>query len=308
MKHNETPISRNMYTPPAPFSASVPIGIDDQTASGQKIKRHRVKILGKASSLEDEMPRPSKGLPEVAIIGRSNVGKSTLLNALLYGNQFGDAVENKKYIRGKTPESTKLGKGVKAKVSNTPGETKEITFYQLSSEVDSYTSSLILVDLPGFGFAYSSEEKMNAWKDLMIDYILNRGKSLKRILFLIDSRHGMKTADFEFLNMIQLGLQEKENVARNSSSTTRIKRMELPPIQIVLTKSDLVSQTDLARRVTQVREQMSEALIREPSGLPVMIVSAKAGLGFNNIRGNRACGGILELQREIASLVPIRTN
>jgi len=308
MKHNETPISRNMYTPPPPFSASVPIGIDDQTASGQKIKRHRVKILGKASSLEDEMPRPSKGLPEVAIIGRSNVGKSTLLNALLYGNQFGDVVENKKYIRGKTPETTKLGKGVKAKVSDTPGETKEITFYQLSSEIDSQTLSLILVDLPGFGFAYSSEEKMTAWKDLMIEYILNRGKPLKRILFLIDSRHGMKAADFEFLKIIQLGLQEKERVARNSSSTTSIKRMELPPIQIVLTKSDLVSQTDLARRVTQVREQMSEALIREPSGLPVMIVSAKAGLGFNNIRGNRACGGILELQREIASLVPTRTK
>lgn len=306
MKEASSPGS--LFTPPPPFSASVPIGINDQTASGKRIKRHRIKVLGKASSVEDEMPRPSKGLPEVAIIGRSNVGKSTLLNALLYGNQFGDVAENRKYIRGKTPDRIKLGKGVKAKVSNTPGETKDITFYQLSSEIDHQVASLILVDLPGFGFAYSSEEKLATWKDLMKEYLLNRGKSLKRILFLIDSRHGMKTADFEFLNMLQVGLREKERAVEKTSSTTRIKRMELPPIQIVLTKSDLVSQTDLARRVTQIRQQMSEVLIREPSGLPVMIVSAKAGLGFNNIRGNRACGGILELQREIASLVPIHSK
>ena len=302
---NETSISRNAYTPPPPFSGSI---LNNQNSSGKTIKRHRVKVLGKASSLEDEMPQPSKGLPEVAIIGRSNVGKSTLLNALIYGNQFGETIENRKYIRGKTPERTKLGKGAKAKVSNTPGETKEITFYQLSSEIDSQKVSLVLVDLPGFGFAYSSEEKLAAWKDLMKEYLINRGKSLKRILFLIDSRHGMKTADFEFLNMLQRGVHEKEKHTAKTSSTTRIKRRDLPPIQIVLTKSDLVSQIDLARRVIQVRQQMSEALIREPSGLPVMIVSAKAGLGFNNIRGNRACGGILELQREIASLVPIHSK
>jgi GTP-binding protein len=308
IKINETSILENRYNPPPPFSGSISIGIKDQNASGKTIKRHRVKVLGKASSLEDEMPQASKGLPEVAIIGRSNVGKSTLLNALIYGNQFGDRIENRKYIRGKTPERTKLGKGAKAKVSNTPGETKEITFYQLSSEIDSQMASLILVDLPGFGFAYSSEEKLATWKDLMKEYLINRGKSLKRILFLIDSRHGMKTADFEFLNMLQRGVHEKEKHAAKTSSTTRMKRRELPPIQIVLTKSDLVSQIDLARRVIQARQQMSEALIREPSGLPVMIVSAKAGLGFNNIRGNRACGGILELQREIASLVPLHSK
>jgi len=80
--------------------------------------------------------------------------------------------------------------------------------------------------------------------------------------------------------------------------------VELPPVQLVLTKCDLVSQKDLARRVVHVREQLSSNLRREPSSLPVMLVSAKAGLGFNNFRGERAKGGILELQREVAALVP----
>ena len=82
------------------------------------------------------------------------------------------------------------------------------------------------------------------------------------------------------------------------------RRRDLPPIQIVLTKCDLVPQLDLARRVVQVREELSDLLIREPSSLPVMLVSAKAGLGFNNIRGNKSLGGILELQRELAALAP----
>ena len=82
-------------------------------------------------------------------------------------------------------------------------------------------------------------------------------------------------------------------------------KRELPPIQIVLTKCDLVKQTELARRVVIVRKQLSDFLIREPSSLPVMVVSARAGLGFNNVRNETPLGGVLELQRELASLVPM---
>lgn len=71
-------------------------------------------------------------------------------------------------------------------------------------------------------------------------------------------------------------------------------RASLPPIQIVLTKCDLVNQMDLCRRCSQVREQLSDSLFREPSQLPVLFVSARAGL----------LGGILELQKELAALVP----
>lgn len=248
------------------------------------------------------------------------------MQALLYGNQFdGDQIENRKYIRGKTPEGTKIGKGVKAIVSKMPGETKHITFYQLSSQLKApgveklKKVSMVLADLPGYGFAFASEDRANTWKELMKGFILRRGKSLKRILFLIDARHGFKHTDIEFLDMLQDGLTEiamedsKPVSTSTSTSTSSPKtgkkkkvKLELPPIQVVLTKCDIVSQSDLARRVVQVREQLSDALRRQPSGLPVMLVSARAGLGFNNVRGNRARGGILELQRELAALAPKR--
>ena len=72
--------------------------------------------------------------------------------------------------------------------------------------------------------------------------------------------------------------------------------MELPTIKFVLTKCDLCIQDDLARRVVQVREQLSDILRREPSSLPVMLVNAKAGLGYNNIRAGISKGGVMELK------------
>merc|ERR1712127_791568 len=114
--------------------------------------------------------------------------------------------------------------------SNKPGETREITFYQLTSEINLPTNenddhgdsikqkqnyknlckqnkqtpklSIILADLPGYGFAYASEERALEWRELMKEYILNRGKSLKRVLLLLDARHGFKFADIEFLTQL----------------------------------------------------------------------------------------------------------
>lgn len=202
------------------------------------------------------------------------------------------------------PEGKKLPKGAKAVTSDRPGETRRITFYQLSSEIivdkdDKAITSMLLVDLPGYGFAYASEEVAQDWKNLMKDYILHRGKSLKRVLLLIDARHGMKKADRDFLEDLQSVLYTETQQDDRSK-----KSVELPPIQLVLTKCDLVSQADLARRVVQAKEQLSDCLRREPSSLPVMLVSAKPGVGFNNVRGDRALGGVLELQREIAALAP----
>lgn len=302
--------STSAWLPPPPFSSSI-----KDEGGNESVNEYvclPVKIIGSAGSFEDKMPRPSKGLPEVALAGRSNVGKSTLLNALLYGNRFTDVPENRTFVRGKTPVGAKLPKGSKAIVSNKPGETKQITFYQLSCNVLKKTKeqqqqqltttreekeivatndekekmSLVLVDLPGYGFAYTSEEKASEWKRLMNDYIWNRSrKSLKRVLLLLDARHGFKKTDYEFLTSLD-------------------SDGKVPPIQLVLTKCDLVSQNDLARRVIQVKEQFSSIFKRQPSSLPVMLVSAKAGLGFNNIRKGNAKGGILELQRELAALVP----
>ncbi|KAL3822293.1 hypothetical protein ACHAXA_005926 [Cyclostephanos tholiformis] len=293
------------WLPPPPFSSSLRIDNDslNDSLKGRRVIRRPVKLLGKAGSLHHVLPRESKGLPEVAIAGRSNVGKSTLLNALLYGNTD-ENLSPRKYQRGGTPDTTKLPKGIKAVTSSKPGQTKELTFYQLTADVmsedDAHETieeegkmSLLLVDLPGYGFAFAKEERTIEWTNLMHHYLLER-RSLKRILFLLDARHGFKKTDFDFLGDLQDGLMAKNNG----------KKRELPPIQIVLTKCDLVQQTDLARRVVIVKKQLSDFLIREPSSLPVMLVSARAGIGFNNVRRDTPMGGVLELQRELAALVP----
>ncbi|CAB9503621.1 GTP-binding protein EngB [Seminavis robusta] len=289
----------NTTSPPPPFGAE----------GGQ----HRVVVIGSVSTTQDSLPTNQERIPEVALAGRSNVGKSTLLNALLYGNRArrrrphdkndtdtdDDNPLIRKFVRGGTPEHLKLPKGIKAKVSSKPGETQKITFYQLAHTATSEdeTCKLRLVDLPGFGFSFTPK-KHDGFQELILQYLLERGKPLlQRVLLLLDARHGLKKADLEFLETLQ------EEARKNPT------KRKMPPIQIVLTKCDLVQRDDLARRVVQVRRGLSDVLRRETSALPVLLVSARAGVGFNNIRPRgghvtRARGGVLELQKELAALVP----
>jgi GTP-binding protein len=274
----------------------------------------------------DDMPLPTfprneSNTPEVALVGRSNVGKSTLLNALLYGN-YGDNIMNTpkriRDLRGRVPDNVKLPKGVKAIVSDKPGETKALTFYMLRHTNDGgtgknqtnvqpgtmvETTRLTLVDMVGWGFAFAKDTQL--YRKLLLSYLLTRSpQKLKRVLVLVDARHGIKTADWEFLELMQAELYNpiyQINDAQKQRQKKK-KHTRIPPIQIVLTKCDLVTQVDLAKRVAQVRQSLSDFFRREPSQLPVMMVSAKAGIGYNNIVGQRARGGILELQKELAAL------
>jgi GTP-binding protein len=228
------------WLPPPPFSSfsksDVNYGSKEsdgaESYSDRNIVRLPVKCLGKAGSLKDKLPLESIGLSEIAICGRSNVGKSTLLNAILYGNT-NESLNPRKFQRGRTPQGAKLPKGVKAITSAKPGETKELSFYQLTSDVmarsDNEVStdetadtapkskkqkqlvskmSLLLVDLPGYGFAFAKEERTKEWQELMHHYLLER-RSLKRILLLLDARHGFKQTDFDFLGNLQDGLLER---------------------------------------------------------------------------------------------------
>lgn len=161
-----------------------------------------------------------------------------MLNALLYGTNEPTDEEKEKLpprLRNRKPRPTsrtaRLPKGLKAATSAKPGETREIAFYKLSAskrlnnEAESSSSkmALLLVDLPGYGFAFASDDKAKEWQELMKSYIVGRGKSLKRILLLVDSRHGMKKADFEFLETMQQSLVEQGGAAGETDAVSKVR-------------------------------------------------------------------------------------
>ncbi|WP_407638281.1 ribosome biogenesis GTP-binding protein YihA/YsxC [Aureimonas frigidaquae] len=121
---------------------------------------------------------PPEGPPEVAFAGRSNVGKSSLINALL------------------------SQKGL-ARTSNTPGRTQELNYFV----PDGYSGEgadlppIALVDMPGYGYAKAPKEQVDAWTRLVFDYLRGRA-TLKRVFVLIDSRHGIKKNDTDVLALL----------------------------------------------------------------------------------------------------------
>ena len=114
---------------------------------------------------------PALDLPEVAFAGRSNVGKSSLINALVGQNHL-------------------------ARASNEPGRTREVNFFVLDER-------LRLVDLPGYGFARASKGETKKFQNLGRDYLRGR-PNLKRVYLLIDSRHGLKSVDDEALKALDI--------------------------------------------------------------------------------------------------------
>ena len=114
---------------------------------------------------------PDPIVPEIAFAGRSNVGKSSLLNALT----------NRKGL---------------ARTSNTPGRTQELNFFDVGEPL-----RLRLVDMPGYGFAKAPRDVAKRWRFLVNDYLRGR-QALKRALVLIDSRHGIKDVDREVMQML----------------------------------------------------------------------------------------------------------
>jgi len=114
---------------------------------------------------------PDADVPEIAFAGRSNVGKSSLLNA----------ITNRKGL---------------ARTSNTPGRTQELNFFDVGSPLQ-----MRLVDMPGYGFAEAPKDLVKRWRFLVNDYL--RGRSaLKRALVLVDARHGLKEPDRDMMRML----------------------------------------------------------------------------------------------------------
>jgi GTP-binding protein len=114
---------------------------------------------------------PHDGRPEVAFAGRSNVGKSSLINAL-------------------------TGRTSLARVSVAPGRTRELNFFTLGKD-----GALTLVDMPGYGYARASKSEIKGWTRLIRDYLKGR-RELKRVFLLIDARHGIKPNDKETMKLL----------------------------------------------------------------------------------------------------------
>jgi GTP-binding protein len=141
---------------------------DEDVEAARKIFSGPITFLKSAPTLE-HIPQPD--VNEVAFAGRSNVGKSSLLNALTNRNGL-------------------------ARTSNTPGRTQELNFFDVGEPLN-----FRLVDMPGYGFAKAPKDVVKKWRFLINDFLRGR-QVLKRTLVLIDSRHGVKDVDREVMEML----------------------------------------------------------------------------------------------------------
>ncbi len=138
----------------------------DALSRGEALFRREGRFVAGAD-VPDRIPSPT--LTEIAFAGRSNVGKSSLINAL---------VDHKGLARS----------------SNTPGRTQQINFFDIGGK-------FYLVDLPGYGYASAQKSKVEAWNDMVSAYLRGR-LTLKRACVLIDARHGIKAVDQDAMEML----------------------------------------------------------------------------------------------------------
>jgi GTP-binding protein len=179
----------------------------------------------------DAASLPAESLPEIAFLGRSNVGKSSLVNAL-------------------------TGRRMLARTSNTPGRTRQINFFALDGR-------LMLVDLPGYGYAEASKSAVKAWTRLVQHYLRGRA-SLRRVYLLVDSRHGIKEPDRPIMQLCDAsGLS----------------------FQVVLTKIDKLGVAERAAIAKAVATELATHSAAHPE---IHLTSAEKGFGIAALRATIA--------------------
>jgi GTP-binding protein len=197
---------------------------DAEIEAGRRLFAGDWQFLSAAGSLASVPPMT---VPEIAFAGRSNVGKSSLINAL-------------------------TGRKALARTSNTPGRTQELIFF-------AGPERLVLVDMPGYGYAAAAKSKVAAWTGLIHDYLRGRA-TLARVYVLIDARHGLKDVDGAILDTLGKAAVSHE---------------------IVLTKCDQIGETELTERIDAVKAAMK----KRPAAFPdLAATSARTGAGIPELR------------------------
>ena len=182
-----------------------------------------------AAQRPDQLPPPTG--PEIAFAGRSNVGKSSLVNAL-------------------------TGRRALARASNQPGRTRQLNFFDLGGR-------LILVDMPGYGYAQAAKEIKADWQGLMFDFLRGR-PTLRRVVLLLDSRIEIKASDLAVMELL------------DRAAVT---------YQLVLTKADGTRTGALARKVQEVQGLARRHAAAFPA---VLTTSSDTGQGLEELRAELA--------------------
>ena len=209
---------------------------DAEIETGRRLFAGEWNFVSAAGSL---VSMPPMAGPEIAFAGRSNVGKSSVINAL-------------------------TGRRALARTSHTPGRTQELIFF-------AGPHRLMLVDMPGYGYAAAAKSKAAAWTALIHDYLRGRA-TLARVYVLIDARHGLKDTDDAILATLGKAAVSYE---------------------IVLTKCDQVGATALAERI----EATKVAMKKRAAAFPDLVATSV-----------RTGSGIAELRAAIARLMAERTR
>jgi len=177
---------------------------------------------------------PPSGLPEIAFAGRSNVGKSSLINAT-------------------------TGRKALARASSEPGRTKQLNFFNLADR-------LVLVDMPGYGFAKAAKAVKEDWQGMMFDYLRGR-PTLARVMLLLDARVEIKQNDREAMALL------------NRAAVV---------FQVVLTKCDSVGPRKLEDKLAEVRKLTGDFAAAHPD---ILVTSSESGLGMEELRATLAAFG-----------------
>ncbi|WP_422040170.1 ribosome biogenesis GTP-binding protein YihA/YsxC [Roseibium sp.] len=204
---------------------------DEQTYSQEDLEAGRLMFARPwdfLTSVTDMSNLPDAAGTEIAFAGRSNVGKSSLINAL-------------------------TGRKGLARTSSTPGRTQMLNFFVAPD------TPLTIVDMPGYGYAQAPKELVDAWTNLVFSYLRGR-PNLRRVILLVDSRHGIKKNDLE-----AMALLDRAAVV----------------YQVVLTKSDKIKPPQLARLVSETEAALAKRVAAHPL---IVATSSEKNRGIDELR------------------------